>query len=105
MGLAAASLILLSKRLLLYMYRLGGSCGVFFVFLLLLWVFSKLTHSAVIVKKKKKRMLFNDKKYKYPGTFLVVQWLRLCASIVVGMGSIPAQGTRTPTVVWHRKKT
>ena len=49
-------------------------------------------------------MLFNDKKYKYPGTFLVVQWLRLCASIVVGMGSIPDQGTRTPTVVWHSKK-
>ena len=48
-------------------------------------------------------MLFNDKKYKYPGTFLVVQWLRLCASIVVGMGSIPDQGTRTPTVVWHSK--
>ena len=49
-------------------------------------------------------MLFNDKKYKYPGTFLVVRWLRLCASIVVGMGSIPDQGTRTPTVVWHSKK-
>ena len=40
-------------------------------------------------------MLFNNKKYKYPGTFLVVQWLRLCAPIVVGMGSIP---------VWYSKK-
>ena len=54
MGLAAASFISLNKWLLLYMYRWGGS-GVFFVFLLLLWVFSKLTYTAVIEKKK---MLF-----------------------------------------------
>lgn len=50
MGLAAASFISLNKWLLLYMYRWGGS-GVFFVFLLLLWVFSKLTYTAVIEKK------------------------------------------------------
>ena len=60
----------------MYMYITDGGAvvGCFFVFLLLLWVFSKLTHTAVIVKKKKKKkMLFNNKKYKYPGTFLVVE--------------------------------
>ena len=30
------------------------------------------------------------------GTSLVVQWLRLCASIVGDTGSIPGQGTKIP---------
>jgi len=32
----------------------------------------------------------------YQGTSLVVQWLRLCASIARGRGSIPGQGTKIP---------
>ena len=33
---------------------------------------------------------------KNPGTSLVVQWLRLCASTAGGTGSIPGQGTKNP---------
>ena len=33
-----------------------------------------------------------------PGTSLVIQWLRLCAFNVGGMGSIPGQGTTIPRV-------
>ena len=40
-----------------------------------------------------------------PGTFLVVQWLRLRAPTVGGMGSIPGQGTKIPHAVQHGQKT
>ena len=51
MGLAAASLITQQAAATIHV-QIGGQLWGFFVFLLLLWVFSKLTHSAVIVKKK-----------------------------------------------------
>lgn len=38
------------------------------------------------------------------GTSQVVQWLRLCASPVGGMGSIPGQGTKILHVVWLGQK-
>lgn len=31
-----------------------------------------------------------------PGTSLVVQWLRVCASGAEGVGSVPSQGAKTP---------
>jgi len=34
----------------------------------------------------------------------VVQWLRLCASTVGGMGSIPGQGTTILSAAWHGQK-
>ena len=44
------------------------------------------------------------KKTYNPGTSLVVQWLRLHASIAGGMGSIPGQGAKIPHAVWHGQK-
>ena len=42
----------------------------------------------------------------YAGTSLAVQWLRLCASTVAGMGSIPGQGTKIPRAMHvHGQKT
>ena len=38
------------------------------------------------------------------GTSLVVQWLRLCASIAWGAGSIPDQGTKIPHAVQHSQE-
>ena len=35
---------------------------------------------------------------------LVVQWLRLCASIARGTGSIPGQGTKIPYAAWCGQK-
>ena len=40
-------------------------------------------------------------------TFLVVQWLRLCASTREGTGSVlqyRGWGTKTPHAVWHSQK-
>ena len=36
----------------------------------------------------------------------MVQWLRLCASTAGGVGSVPGQGTKTPTchMTWPKKK-
>ena len=31
-----------------------------------------------------------------PGTYLAVQWLRLCGPTAWGTGSIPGQGTKIP---------
>ena len=39
-----------------------------------------------------------------PGTFLEVQWLRLCASMAQGIGSIPDQGTKIPYAVQPGQK-
>ena len=41
-----------------------------------------------------------------PGTSLAIQWLRLCASNVGGVGLIPGLGTKTPhdCGVWPKKK-
>ena len=33
------------------------------------------------------------------GTLLVVQWLRICASIAAGMGLIPGQGPKIPYAI------
>ena len=38
------------------------------------------------------------------GTSLVVQWLRLRASIAGGTGSIPDWGTKIPHVMWPKTK-
>ena len=38
------------------------------------------------------------------GTSLVVQWLRLCASAVMGTGSIPDWGTKIPHAARHNHK-
>ena len=40
------------------------------------------------------------------GTFLVVQWLKNCASNVEGLGSIPCPVTKTPhaNVAWPKSK-
>ena len=38
------------------------------------------------------------------GTFLVVQWLRLCASTTRDMGLISSQGTKIPEAIWSGKK-
>ena len=35
----------------------------------------------------------------FPGTSLVLQWLRLCICKAGGTGSIPAQGTKIPHAV------
>ena len=35
---------------------------------------------------------------------LAVQWLGLCASTAVGMGSLPGQGTKIPQATWHSQK-
>ena len=40
-----------------------------------------------------------------PGTFLVVQWLRLRVPTVGGMGLIPGQGTKILHAVQHGQKT
>ena len=40
-------------------------------------------------------------KMEVGGTFLVVQWLRVCAG---GAGSIPGQGTKIPHAAWPKKK-
>ena len=37
-------------------------------------------------------------------TSLVVQWLRLCAPIAGGPGSIPGQGTKIPHATWLGQK-
>ena len=37
---------------------------------------------------------FRSSDLKYMNTFLVIQWLRLCAPSAGGSGSIPSQGTR-----------
>ena len=39
-----------------------------------------------------------------PGTFLVVQWLRLHAPTLGGVGSIPGQGTKILHAVQHGQK-
>ena len=41
-----------------------------------------------------------------PGTSLAIQWLRLCASNVGGVGLIPGLGTKIPhdCGVWPKKK-
>ena len=36
----------------------------------------------------------------YSGTSLVVQWLRLCTSTIVGKSSIPGWGTNIPHALW-----
>ena len=42
---------------------------------------------------------------KFPrGTSLVVQWLRFCASIVGGVGSILGWGTKIPRAAWCGQK-
>ena len=38
------------------------------------------------------------------GTSLVVQWLRLCASAMMGTGSIPDWGTKIPHAARHNHK-
>ena len=38
------------------------------------------------------------------GTSLVVQWLRLCASIAAGEGSIPGRGTKILRAEWRGQK-
>jgi len=38
------------------------------------------------------------------GTFLEVQWLRLCASTAEREGSIPGLGTTILHAVWHGQK-
>ena len=42
--------------------------------------------------------------WKSPGTSLVVQWLRLCASNAQSMCSIPGWGTKIPHVAQHGQK-
>ena len=37
-------------------------------------------------------------------TSLVVQWLRLCASMAGGTGLIPGWGTKIPHAAWHSQK-
>ena len=44
------------------------------------------------------------KKKKERETFLVVQWLRLCAFPAEGMGSIPGQGTKIPCTTQNDQK-
>lgn len=34
----------------------------------------------------------------------MVEWLRLSASTVGGMGSIPGQRTNIPSATWHNQK-
>ena len=41
---------------------------------------------------------------KITGTSLAIQWLRRHASNVGSMGSIPGQGTETPTYHWGHKQ-
>ena len=41
---------------------------------------------------------------KLGGTFLVVQWFRLCTSNGGDMSSVPGWGTKTPHAVWHSQK-
>ena len=38
------------------------------------------------------------------GTFLVIQWLRICTSNARSMNLIPSQGTRTPHVLKSKIK-
>ena len=35
---------------------------------------------------------------------MVVQWVRLCAAILWGTGSIPGWGSKLPHVAWHDQK-
>ena len=42
--------------------------------------------------------------YRTTGTFLEVQWLRLCVSTAGGLGSIPGRGTKTPHAAWCGQK-
>ena len=44
------------------------------------------------------------KKKKERETFLVAQWLRLCAFPAEGMGSIPGQGTKIPCTTHNDQK-
>ena len=44
-------------------------------------------------------LIFNSQ-HRIMGTFLVVQWLRLHASIAGGVGSVPRQETKIPHAVW-----
>ena len=39
-----------------------------------------------------------------PGTSLVIQWLRLCASNAGATRSIPGQGTKIPHAAWSGQK-
>ena len=34
----------------------------------------------------------------------MVQWLRLCALTLEGLGSIPGWGTKIPQAMWHGRK-
>ena len=47
---------------------------------------------------------FNVLKWLFWGTFLEVQWLRLCASTAGGTGSTPGRGTAIPHAVRHGQK-
>ena len=38
------------------------------------------------------------------GVSLAIQWLRLCTSIIGGMGSIPGWGTKIPHAAWRGQK-
>ena len=38
------------------------------------------------------------------GTSLVVQWLRICASIAAGMGLIPGREAKIPHAMWPKGK-
>ena len=38
------------------------------------------------------------------GTFLAVQWLRLCASNAADVSSNTGQGTKIPYAAWHGQK-
>ena len=56
--------------------------------------------------KSENKRLFSTQRAaqgKCLGTFLVVQWLRLCTSKAKGMGLIPGQGTKIPCVTRPRK--
>ena len=45
-----------------------------------------------------------SKKKRRPGTSLVIQWLRLCASNTAGMGLIPGQGTKIPCTLQPKEE-
>ena len=46
---------------------------------------------------------FNRKIFKKTGTFLAVQWLRLCTSTAGGVGVIPGWGTKLSYTAWQKK--
>ena len=46
---------------------------------------------------------FNRKIFKKTGTFLAVQWLRLCTSTAGGVGVIPGWGTKLSYTAWQKQ--